>query len=132
MNGHSASLAATRRWRHPPDGRYRAWGRSSAEYRRAHRYGGLAGPKIRPVHGGLVARGLPPQPGDGYLRRRDERHGAAGLQPAPQRACLPVRGVRSVRRLAASTAGHVDGELSTGGDVQLGEHVGKVGLHGST
>ena len=74
----------------------------------------------------------PPQPGDGYLRRRDERHGAAGLQPALTGGCLPAGGVRAVRRLAGPTAGHVDGELSTGGNVQLGEHVREVGLHGTT
>lgn len=74
----------------------------------------------------------PPQPGDGYLRR-DERHGAAGLIAGgllSTCACLPAGGVRGVRRLAATMAGHVDGELGTGGDVQLGEHVREVGLHG--
>jgi hypothetical protein len=74
----------------------------------------------------------PPQPGDGYLRR-DERHGAAGLIAGgllSTCACLPAGGVRGVRRLAAPMAGHVDGELGTGGDVQLGEHVREVGLHG--
>ena len=74
----------------------------------------------------------PPQPGDGYLRR-DERHGAAGLIAGGLLSacvCLPARGVCGVRRLAAPMAGHVDGELGTGGDVQLGEHVREVGLHG--
>lgn len=74
----------------------------------------------------------PPQPGDGYLRR-DERHGAAGLIAGgllSTCACLPAGGVRGVRRLAAPMAGHVGGELGTGGDVQLGEHVREVGLHG--
>jgi hypothetical protein len=74
----------------------------------------------------------PPQPGDGYLRR-DEPHGAAGLIAGgllSTCACLPAGGVRGVRRLAAPMAGHVDGELGTGGDVQLGEHVREVGLHG--
>src|SRR5580704_9534286 len=72
------------------------------------------------------------QPGDGYLRR-DERHGAAGLIAGgllSTCACLPADGVRGVRRLAAPMAGHVGGELGTGGDVQLGEHVREVGLHG--
>jgi hypothetical protein len=90
------------------------------------------GAKIRPVHGGLVAGGFATQPGDGYLRR-DERHGAAGLIAGgllSTCACLPAGGVRGVRRLAAPMAGHVDGELGTGGDVQLGEHVREVGLHG--
>jgi|GEM_PF-3380215 hypothetical protein len=107
-------------------------GRASDEYRRAHRHGGLAGRKIRPVHGGLAAGGLATQPGDGYLRR-DERHGAAGLIAGgllSTCACLPAGGVRGVRRLAAPMAAHVDGELGTGGDVQLGEHVREVGLHG--
>ena len=107
-------------------------GRASDEYRRAHRHGGLAGRKIRPVHGGLAAGGLATQPGDGYLRR-DERHGAAGLIVGgllSTCACLPAGGVRGVRRLAAPMAGHVGGELGTGGDVQLGEHVREVGLHG--
>jgi hypothetical protein len=74
----------------------------------------------------------PPQPGDGCLRR-DERHGAAGLIAGgllSACACLPAGGVRGVRRLAAPMAGHVGGELGTGGDVQLGEHVREVGLHG--
>ena len=74
----------------------------------------------------------PPQPGDGYLRR-DECHGAAGLIAGgllSTCACLPVGGVRGVRGVAAPMAGHVDGELGTGGDVQLGEHVREVGLHG--
>src|ERR1700727_786026 len=74
----------------------------------------------------------PPQPGDGYLRR-DERHGAAGLIAGGLLSacvCLPARRVSGVRRLAAPMAGHVDGELGTGGDVQLGEHVREVGLHG--
>ena len=74
----------------------------------------------------------PPQPGGGYLRR-DERHGAAGLIAAgllSTCACLPAGGVRGVRRLASPMAGHVDGELGTGGDVQLGEYVREVGLHG--
>jgi hypothetical protein len=90
------------------------------------------GPKIRPVHGGLVAGGFATPTGDGYLRR-DERHGAAGLTAGgvlSTCACLPAGGVRGVRRLAAPMAGHVDGELGTGGDVQLGEHVREVGLHG--
>ena len=72
------------------------------------------------------------QPGDGCLRR-DERHGAAGLIACgllSTCACLPAGGVRGVRRLAAPMAGHVGGELGTGGDVQLGEHVREVGLHG--
>ena len=67
-----------------------------------------------------------------YLRR-DERHGAAGLIAGgllSTCACLPAGGVRGVRRLTALMAGHVDGELGTGGDVQLGEHVREVGLHG--
>ncbi len=74
----------------------------------------------------------PPPPGDGYLRR-DERHGAAGLIAGGLLgtcACLPAGGVRGVRRLAAPMAGHVGGELGTGRDVQLGEHVREVGLHG--
>ena len=74
----------------------------------------------------------PPRPGDGHLRR-DERHGAAGLIAGgllSTCACLPADGVRGVRRVAAPMAGHVDGELGAGGDVQLGEHVREVGLHG--
>ena len=72
----------------------------------------------------------PPQPGDGYLRQ-DERHGAAGLIAGGLLStCLPAGGVRGVPRLAAPMAGHVDGELGTGGDVQLGEYVREVGLHG--
>ena len=74
----------------------------------------------------------PPQPGDGYLRR-DEHHGAGGLIAGgllSTCACLPAGGVSPVRRVAAPMAGHVDGELGTGGDVQLGEHVREVGLHG--
>jgi hypothetical protein len=74
----------------------------------------------------------PPQPGDGNLRR-DKRYGAAGLIAGgllSTCACLPAGGVRGIRRLAAPMAGHVDGELGTGGDVQLGEHVREVGLHG--
>jgi hypothetical protein len=74
----------------------------------------------------------PPQPGDGYLRR-DERHGAAGLIAGgllSTCACLPAGGIRGVRRLAAPMPGHLGGELGTGGDVQLGEHVREVGLHG--
>ena len=74
----------------------------------------------------------PPQPGDGYLRR-NERHGAAGLIAGgllSTCACLPAGGVRGVGRLAAPMAAHVDGELGTGGDVQLGEDVREVGLHG--
>ena len=74
----------------------------------------------------------PPPPGDGYLRR-DDRHGAAGLIAGgllSTCACLPAGGVRGVGRLAAPMATHVDGELGTGGDVQLGEHVREVGLHG--
>ena len=74
-------------------------------------------------------RASPPPPGDGYLRR-DERHSAAGLIAGALLstcACLPAGGVR---RLAAPMAGHVGGELGTGGDVQLGEHVREVGLHG--
>src|SRR5208282_6835981 len=74
----------------------------------------------------------PPPPGDGYLRR-DERHGAAGLIAGGLLStcvCLPAGGVRGVRRLAAPMAGHVNGELGTGGDVQLGEHVREVGLYG--
>ena len=74
----------------------------------------------------------PPRPGDGHLRR-DERHGAGGLIAGgllSTCACLPADGVRGVRRVAAPMAGHVDGELGAGGDVQLGEHVREVGLHG--
>lgn len=78
-----------------------------------------------PSTGGLIATAV-------YLRR-DERHGAAGLTAGgllSTCACLPVGGVRGVRRLAPPMSGHIDGELSTGGDVQLGEHVREVGLHG--
>jgi|HubBroStandDraft_4_1064222.scaffolds.fasta_scaffold487599_2 hypothetical protein len=74
----------------------------------------------------------PPQPGDGYLHR-DERHDAAGLIAGgllSTCACLLAGGVRGVSRLAAPMPGHVDGELGTGGDVQFGEHVREVGLHG--
>src|SRR6266567_1752603 len=62
------------------------------------------------------------QPGDGCLRR-DERQGAAGLIAGgllSTCARLPADGVRGVRRRAAPMAGHVGGELGTGGDVQLG------------
>jgi hypothetical protein len=82
--------------------------------------------------GPIATAASPPQPADGYLRR-DERHDAAGLIAGgllSTCACLPAGGVRPVRRLAAPMPGHVDGELGTGGDVQLGEHVREVGLHG--
>ena len=77
-----------------------------------------------PRTGGLIATAV-------YLRR-DERHGAAGLFADGLLSCayLPAGGVRGVRRLAAPMAGHVGGELGTGGDVQLGEDVREVGLHG--
>ena len=103
-------------------------------HRRAH-HGGLAGRKIRhcPVHRSLVADGFAAaRPGDGCLRR-DERHDAAGLIAVglfSTCACLPAGGVRAVPWLAAPMPGHFDGELGTGGDVQLGEYVREVGLHG--
>ena len=81
---------------------------------------------LAPSTGGLIATAV-------YLRR-DERHGAAGLFAGgllSTCACLPAGGVRGVRRLAAPMAGHVGGELGTGGDVQLGEHVREVGLNGA-
>jgi hypothetical protein len=103
-------------------------------HRRAH-HGGLVGRKIWhcPVHRSLVAGGFAiGRPGDGCLRR-DERHGAAGLIAGgllSTCACLPAGGVRPVRRVAAPMPGYVGGELGTGGDVQFGEHVREVGLHG--
>src|SRR6202035_4714710 len=67
----------------------------------------------------------PPHPDDGHLRR-DDRHGAAAATAGgllSTCACLPADRVRGVRRLAGPMAAHVSGELGTGGDVQLGEHV---------
>ncbi len=103
-------------------------------HRRAH-HGGLVGRKIWhcPVHRSLVAGGFAiGRPGDGCLRR-DERHGAAGLIAGgllSTCACLPAGEVCGVRRVAAPMPGYVGGELGTGGDVQFGEHVREVGLHG--
>jgi len=59
FGSHGASLTATRHWGHPPDGRLSFHGTGlRTKYRRALRHGGLAGRKIRPVHGGLVAGGF--------------------------------------------------------------------------